>query len=503
MTVDSATADELMNRDATDQAALLKERAVSTEELVEASTMQIERLNPALNAVIHHMFEKARAQIASVPAAAPFAGVPFLVKDILCHTAGDPYHLGMQFLRRLHHREETDSFLATRFRAAGFVFVGKTNTSELGLQVVTEPVAYGPTRNPWHVEHTPLGSSGGAAAAVASGMVAVAHGTDGGGSIRLPAAACGLVGLKPTRGRVSLGPGIGEVVGGVAVEHVLTRSVRDSAAVLDATAGRRHGDPYSATPPARPFLSEVGADPGRLRIGILGKLPNGPDVDPECLTAVESMAKLLSSLGHDVEEGWPEALAEDGLGDDFMVLWCVIAAVSLEGWGQAKGAKIGVDDVEPATWALAERGRVIPATALVSARERLAANGRRQAAWWDRFDILLTPAMPQLPPRIGQLTPSTDAPLDNFARQLRIATYTMPFNATGQPAISIPSGTSASGLPIAVQFVADQYREDTLLRLGSQLEGARPWAGVTSLRDTFPLPNTERNSVGSVKPPVR
>jgi amidase len=475
MSVTSATASELMSMDATDQAALLKKGGVSAEELLEASTLQIETLNPILNAVIHPMFEKARAQIKSVPAGAPFAGVPFLVKDILCHTAGDPYHMGMRFLRRLDHKEATDTFLAARFRAAGFVFVGKTNTSELGLQVVTEPVAYGPTRNPWQVEHTPLGSSGGAAAAVASGMTAVAHGTDGGGSIRLPAAACGLVGLKPTRGRVSLGPGIGEVVGGVAVEHVLTRSIRDSAAVLDETAGRMHGDPYSATPPARPFLSAVAEDPGRLRIGILGKLPNGPDVDPECLAAVLSTAKLLSSLGHDVEESWPEALAEEGLGDDFMVLWCVIAAASLEGFGQMKGAEIGEDDVEPATWALAELGRAVPATALVGSRERLAANWRRQAPWWDRFDVLLTPAMPQLPPRIGGLTPSANSPLDNFARQMSIATYTMPFNATGQPGISIPSGISTSGLPIGVQLVADQYREDTLLRVASQLEQVRPW----------------------------
>lgn len=480
MSVDSATASELMRMDAIDQAAMVRKGAVSAQELVEASILQIQKLNPALNAVIHPMFEKAQAQSKSVPAGAPFGGVPFLVKDILCHTAGDPYHQGMRFLRRLDHHEATDSFLAARFRAAGFVFVGKTNTSELGLQVVTEPIAYGATRNPWQVEHTPLGSSGGAAAAVASGIAAVAHGTDGGGSIRLPAAACGLVGLKPTRGRVSLGPRIGEVVGGVAVEHVLTRSVRDSAAVLDATAGRMHGDPYSAPPLARPLLSEVGADPGRLRIGVLGKLPDGPEVDLECLAAVHSTAKLLSNLGHDVEEQWPEALAEAQLGDDFMVLWCVIAAASLEGWGQAKGVKIGKNDVEPATWALAERGGATTATALVSARERLAANARRQAPWWDRFDVLLTPAMPQPPPRIGQLTPSEDAPLDNFARQMSIAVYTMPFNATGQPGLSIPSGMSASGLPIGVQLVADQGREDTLVRLGCQLEQARPWPVVVT-----------------------
>ena len=432
------------------------------------------------------MFEKARTQISAVPDGAPFAGVPFLVKDILCHTAGDPYHLGMGFLRRLDHHETTDSFLAVRFRAAGFVFVGKTNTSELGLQVVTEPVAYGPTRNPWQLEHTPLGSSGGGVAAVASGMVAAAHATDGGGSIRLPAAACGLVGLKSTRARVSLGPAIDEVVGGVAVEHVLTRSVRDSAAILDATAGRMHGDPYSAPSPAHPFRADVGADPGRLRIGVMGRLPGAPAVDPECMAAVDNTVKLLSSLGHDVEDGWPEALADPGLGDDFMILWCVIAAASLEGWSQATGVKIGEADVEPATWALAEIGRVTAATSLVGARERLAANWRKQAPWWDSFDALLTPAMPQLPPRIGALTPSKMAPLDNFVRQMSIAAYTAPFNSTGQPAMSLPSGISVSGLPIGIQPVADQYQEGVLFRLGSQLEQARPWptdarrlAGVT------------------------
>ena len=479
MNLNAATATELMGMDAIDQASAVRNGEVSREELVEASILEIEKLNPALNAVIHPMFEKAQDQITTVHAEAPFAGVPFLVKDILCHTAGDPYHLGMQFLRRLGHHEASDSFLASRFRAAGFIFVGKTNTSELGLQVVTEPVAYGPTRNPWQPKYTPLGSSGGAAAAVASGMASVAHATDGGGSIRLPAAACGLVGLKPTRARVSLGPGLGEVVGGVAVEHVLTRSVRDSAAILDSTAGRMPGDPYSAPPPADSFASNVGKAPGRLRIGVLGRLPDGPEVDPECRAAVDSTAKLLAGLGHEVEENsWPEGLADPGLGDDFMVLWCVIAAASLQGWSQAKGIQIGQQDVEPSTWALAERGRAIAATALVRARERLIASGRVQAPWWDRFDVLLTPAMPQLPPRIGELTPSKDDPLDNFARQLTIAAYTAPFNSTGQPALSIPAGRSVSGLPIGVQLVADQYQEGTLIRLGSQLEQARPWPTV-------------------------
>src|SRR5206468_2186763 len=254
--------DDLALLDATTQAELVRQRKVSPRELVDAAIARIERLNPKLNAVVTQRFEKARAEAAApdLPAG-PFRGVPFLLKDLICHSAGDPYHAGMRLLRELRWVEPEDTYLAARFRAAGFVFLGKTNTPELGPVPTTEPLAYGPTRNPWDTGRSPGGSSGGSAAAVAAGMVPAAHANDGGGSIRIPASECGLVGLKPSRGRTSLGPDIGDSWAGMAVEHVVTRSVRDTAAILDAVSGYMAGDPYTAPPPTRPFRSEVGAAP--------------------------------------------------------------------------------------------------------------------------------------------------------------------------------------------------------------------------------------------------
>src|SRR2546427_2545055 len=314
--------DELAVLDATAQAELVRQRKVSPRELVDAAVARIERLNPKLNAVVTQRFEKARAEAAApdLPAG-PFRGVPFLLKDLICHSAGDPYHAGMRLLRELGWIERYDTHLAARFRAAGFVFLGRTNVPELGPAPTTEPVAYGPTRNPWDTSRSPGGSSGGSAAAVAAGLVPVAHANDGGGSIRIPSSECGLVGLKPSRGRTSLGPDAGEGWGGLSVEHVVARSVRDTAAVLDAVAGYLPGDPYTAPPPARPFRDEAGGPPGRLRVGLLVKAPAGQaEVHPECATAARETARLLESLGHRVEGSFPVPLAEDeggrAAGDD-------------------------------------------------------------------------------------------------------------------------------------------------------------------------------------------
>src|SRR5438132_7809679 len=278
--------DELAFLDATAQADLVRRRKVSPAELVQAAITRIERVDRELNAVIIPLFEKARAEAAgdALPDG-PFRGVPFLVKEIFAHTAGDPYHAGMKLLRRLGWVEREDTYLVAKFRAAGLVFVGRTNVPELGSLPTTEPDAYGPTRNPWDPTRSSGGSSGGAAAAVAAGLVPAAHANDGGGSIRIPASECGLVGLKPTRGRTSLGPDAGEGWGGLSVEHVVARSVRDTAAVLDAVAGYLPGDPYTAPPPARPFRDEVGSPPGRLRVGLLVEAPAGQaEVHPECAT---------------------------------------------------------------------------------------------------------------------------------------------------------------------------------------------------------------------------
>src|SRR5438128_4591274 len=308
--------DEVALLEATAQAELVRQRHVSPRELVDAAIARIERVNPQLNAVIIQRFEKARAEAAAPDLPdGPFRGVPFLLKDLICHSAGDPYHAGMRLLRELEWVERYDTYLAARFRAAGFVFLGRTNVPELGPAPTTEPVAYGPTRNPWDTARSSGGSSGGAAAAVAAGLVPAAHANDGGGSIRIPASECGLVGLKPTRGRTSLGPDAGESWAGAVAEHVVTRSVRDTAALLDAVAGPMPGDPYFAPPPARPFAAEVGRDPGRLRIGVLARVPGDAfGLHPDCAAAARDTARLLESLGHVVEESHPAALDDPEVG---------------------------------------------------------------------------------------------------------------------------------------------------------------------------------------------
>src|SRR5881296_3931260 len=446
--------DELARLDATAQAELVRQHKASPRELVDAAIGRIERLNPQLNAVVIQRFEKAHAEAAApdLPAG-PFRGVPFLLKDLIC--------------------------LSARFRAAGFVFLGRTNVPELGPAPTTEPLAYGPTRNPWDTSRSPGGSSGGSAAAVAAGLVPVAHANDGGGSIRIPSSECGLVGLKPSRGRTSLGPDVGEGWGGLSVEHVVARSVRDTAAVLDAVAGYLPGDPYTAPPPARPWRDEVGAAPGRLRIGLAVRAPGEQfPVDPECATAARETAKLLESLGHRVEASSPAALADGEVGRAAVTVIAAATARDLAYWSERTGRKIGPGDVEPMTWAIAEMGRRVSASDYLHAIEYLHAHTRQVAAWWaDGFDLLLTPTLPEPPPRLGEFDPAPGDPLRGFTRGGAFVAFTMPFNVIGQPAISLPLYWSADGLPIGVQLGAAYGREDLLIRVAAQLEGARPWSG--------------------------
>jgi amidase len=463
--------DPLALLDATAQAELVRRGEVSAPELVEAAIARIERLNPELNAVIHPLFDKARAAASQRAPEAPFRGVPMLVKDAVCHTAGDPYHLGMRFLKQRGWSARGDTELARRFRAAGFVFVGKTNTPELALSVTTEPLAYGATKNPWNPAHSPGGSSGGSAAAVAAGLAPVGHANDMGGSIRIPASFCGLVGLKPTRARSTLAPELGEYWGPLTHEHVVTRSVRDCAAVLDAIAGPAVGDPYSAPPPARPFAREVGADPGRLRIGFLTRPPGGGG-DSECAAAVESAARLLDELGHAVE-----ATAVPGLDRLEIGPWIPAGiARELDRWAERTGDAIGPDDVEPLSWSMAEVGRGLTGPQYVASAERAHAFSREVQRWWaESGDVLLLPTCPRLPPRLGECGPQVAVP-ELLRRMAVVTTFTMPFDVTGQPAISLPLGQSEGGLPIGVQFVAAYGREDVLLRLAAQIEQAAPWS---------------------------
>jgi amidase len=463
--------------DATAQAELVRRGEVQAIELVDAAIDRIEQLNPKLNAVITATFDKARAQ-AKAPGLphGPFRGVPFLLKDLGTYSAGDPFHAGMRCLRDLKWVELADNFIAAKLRAAGFVFLGKTNTPELGLQPTTEPEAYGPSRNPWDPSRSTGGSSGGAAAAVACGMLPAAHATDGGGSIRIPASACGVVGLKPSRGRVSLGPTLGERWAGFAVENSVTRSVRDTAGILDVLAGALPGDPYSAPPPARPFADEVGADPGRLRIGVMTRAASGVDVHADCVAAAEDAARLLSTLGHRVEPSHPDGLGDPEMLRAFAMVVSCATARALEAWSERTGKVIGRDDVEVMTWGVAEMGRGISAPQYVRGVEYVHAQTRRIARWWSEgFDLLLTPTVGEPPPPLGTFVSPPEDPLRGFLRAGALGTFTATFNATGQPAISLPLYWNAGGLPIGVQLVAAYGREDLLLRIAAQLEAARPW----------------------------
>ena len=348
--------------DATAQADLVRSGDASPRELVDAAIERIERLNPRLNAVIHERFDRARAEADGDVPDGPFRGVPFVLKDLDGYSAGDPYYGGTKFLRDHDWRPERDTYLTERFRAAGLICVGRTNTPELGLVPTTEPATYGPTRNPWDTERSTGGSSGGSAA-VASGMVPIGHAGDGGGSIRIPASECGLVGLKPTRGRHSLGPEVGESWGGLVARLAVTRSVRDTAALLDAVQGEMPGDPYTAPPPARPYVDELGVDPGALRIGWrLGAPSLASDPHPDVVSAVEGAARLLESLGHRVEESSPAALDDEGFVPYFINAYNAWVARDLDRLGAAVGTPVTADDVEAGTWALAEAGRAVSAT---------------------------------------------------------------------------------------------------------------------------------------------
>jgi amidase len=462
--------------DATAQAELVRTGEVSPAELVDEAIARIERLNPELNAVITPLFESARAAASSGVGDGPFAGVPFLLKDLLCHSGGDPMYEGMRFLRDEKHVEEHDTVLAGRFRAAGFVFLGKTNTPELGILPTTEPEAFGPARNPWNTGHSTGGSSGGSAAAVASGMVPAAHANDGGGSIRIPASECGLVGLKPTRARTTIAPEFGDMMSGLVCEHVVTRSVRDTAGILDAVAGAAVGDPYFAPTPRRSYREELRGDVESLRVGILTSSVSG-DVHPDCVEAATATGRLLESLGHVVEEAHPAALDDADFTGNFITLWSSGNAWNLDYWGRIRGRTIREEDVEPLTWALASMGRSFSAPQYLGAVEWLQRWSRSVQQWWEEgYDLLLTPTIAEPPPPLGEFGSSQGNPLAGLFRAATLVPFTPQFNVTGQPAISLPLGWNESGLPIGSQLVARFGAEDVLIRVAAQLEQAAPWA---------------------------
>ena len=479
---------EPLQLDATGQAELLRDGKISPTELVDLAISAVERVNPKLNAVIHPRFERARTEAKGAKRPTPtgsasstdgtFSGVPIVVKDLNCQIKGEPYHLGTRFLKNRQYVATHDSYLYERLRRAGFIVIGRTNVPEFGSTITTEPLAYGPARNPWNTEHSTGGSSGGSAATVAAGCVAVGHANDGGGSIRIPASECGLVGLKPSKGRVSLGPALGESwIGGV-VEGCVTRSVRDTARVMDVLSGYEAGDPNTPPLPMRPYASEVGADTGRLRIGLLSGalLPGGMD-HPEARESVVAAGRLLESLGHHVEVAHPSALDDAAFGDMFLAIVIAHIANDVAALEKQFGVSLTTDDIEPGNHLMAQFGNATNVVTYLSAVTWVQTWTREVVSWWmprdgkQGFDVLVTPTLAGPPPKIGALSGD-----DSTDRIREIMQYTAQFNMTGQPAISLPLHTSTDGLPMGVQFVGAPYREDVLIRLAAQLESAAPWS---------------------------
>ena len=454
-------------------ADLVRRKEVTPAELLDAAIERVEARNPAVNAVTMKLYEYGRKAIDSLPEG-PFAGVPFLMKDLTSPIAGIRMTRGSRFFADAPP-SPADSEHVKRLKRAGLVIFGRTNTCELGLSLTCEPQLHGPTRNPWNFAHISGGSSGGAAAAVASRILPIAHASDGFGSIRAPAACCGLVGLKPTRSRNTFAPFAGEGLGGVSTEHAVTLSIRDSAALLDATRGAGPGDPYVAPLPAGPYLKEAGANPGRLKIAWTTAAPNGAKIDRECLRLLEETVGLCADLGHDVEERDPE-IERSAVVPTFLTLAAANTVVNLASHPTA-GRTAREGEVERITWLTAKLGENISAPDYVRATQTAHRLGRQMAAFHTEWDVLLTPGLSSPAVKLGWLDMMMDDVHEYWRRVFDFSPFTVWFNLTGQPGLMLPLGQSRGGLPLAVQLVGRFGDEATLIRLGAQLEAARPWFG--------------------------
>jgi amidase len=469
--------------DATAQADLVRRGEVTPAELVDAAIARIEATNPQVDAVLRDRFDAARAEAAGDLPDGPFRGVPLLLKDMGCHMAGEETAYGLAALRDAGIRWRRDSHLADAFRGAGFVVLGRTNVPELGTTVTTEPAANAPARNPWDPTRSTGGSSGGSAAAVAAGLVPVAHASDGGGSIRIPASECGLVGLKPSRARVSQGPDVGEGWAGATIDGVVTRSVRDTAAVLDVIGRPMPGDPYAAPPLPRPLLQELGAPVAGLRAGLCASPPDERWLDaPECRAAVTAAGRLLEDLGLAVEEAQPAALFEDAFQRHFTTTVAADIARMLADLERVLGREIPDDELEPRNASYRTSGHRLSAPDYLATRAWLGSWSRRMAAFWtpadaggQGFDLLVTPTVGAPPPALGWFTAA--GPREEGRRIGSFMPWTAQFNVTGQPAVSLPLATTDTGLPVGVQLVAAAGREDLLVRVAAALEEAAPWSG--------------------------
>lgn len=486
--------DEYVTHDATALAELVRTGEVTPAELLETAIDRAEAVNPQLNAIVTPLYDKGRAMTKELPETGPFRGVPFLLKDLELEWAGTPMKSGCRGYQ--NYVSTADSEVIKRLKAAGLVFFGKTNTPEFGLTPYTESKLYGPARNPWKQTHSPGGSSGGSAVAVAAGIVPAATASDGGGSIRIPASCCGLFGLKPSKGRVTLGPRFGELWNGAVTGLAVTRSVRDSAALLDAIAGPMPGDPYFLPAPERPFREEVGREPGKLRIAFSTQpLMPGQMVDPECIRAVQETARLLEKLGHSVEE-IPLPYEKTIVTEAFFVNVLSETAATLRELGEYLGRPVRRGDVELNTWAQARLAEGFSAADLAYQKRRWNTLNRSMGKLHETYDLFLTPTLPRPPIAIGtfqnksseeRLLKLVDSlgglkylkgskTVDDLAeRSLGYISFTVITNMTGQPSMSVPLHWSADGLPIGVMFAAKLGDEATLFRLASQLEQERPW----------------------------
>jgi len=466
---------EYVDYDAVGLAELVRKGEVKPSELIEEAISRIGRSNDKINAVIHETFEigrQAASDVESGENSGPFAGVPFLLKDIEGMLTGVPSTFGSRFTMDLV--SPIDDELVSRYKRAGMCILGKTNAPELGLLPITEPAAYGPSRNPWNLEHSTGGSSGGSGAAVAAGIVPMAHANDGGGSIRIPAACCGVVGMKPTRGRITQGPLMGDAMGGLVNNHVLSRTVRDSAAMLDATAGPMPGDPHMAPAPRGTFLNAAQTSPGKLRIAFCPTTFEGDVIDPEVSTAVLETAKALEALGHEVVEDFPKNIMQAAM-DPFRIVWSTGATLIIDTFSQMLGKPINWDEIEPITRAFYEDGAKFSAAEYAGAWNTLHGLSRQVAMMLEPYDLLLSPVLTRPPVKLGTFD-SNSTDLDQmFADLQAYVPYTALVNATGQPSVSLPLHQSASGLPIGQMFTGKFGDEETLYSLAGQLEEAMPW----------------------------
>ncbi len=460
--------------DALGLADLVRLGKITADELLDAAIERVEARNPAINAVTMKLYDHGRKAIADGLPDGPFRGVPFLMKDLTSPVAGVRMTRGSRFFADTPPSPD-DSEHVKRLKRAGLVIFGRTNTCELGLSLTCEPQLHGPTRNPWNVAHISGGSSGGAAAAVGARMLPMAHASDGFGSIRAPAACCGVVGLKPTRSRNTFAPFSGEGLGGVSTEHAVTLSIRDSAALLDATHGAGPGDPYVAPPPAGPYLKEAGANPGKLKVAWTAAAPNGAKIDPECLRVLAETVKLCADLGHHVEERDPE-IDRAAVVPTFLTLASANTVVNLAGHPTA-GRPAREGEVERITWLTAKMGENISAPDYVRATQTAHRLGRQMAAFHAQWDVLLTPGLSSPAVKLGWLDMMMDDVNEYWRRVFTFSPFTVWFNLTGQPGLMLPLDQSSGGLPLAVQLVGRFGDEATLIRLGAQLEAARPWFG--------------------------